>query len=123
VAAAKFNFLIEQGATFKKTLTFKDSGGALQDLTGLTFRGKVSAEAGGAILATFVCTVLNQITNTGEMTIELSASDTAAIPTPDQEEGELVYAQYLYDIERINLDLTVDRVLQGLARVAPEVTT
>ena len=122
MAAGTLNFTIEQGATFKRLLTFYDADNALMDLTGTSFRGKIAAEAGGAILATFTCTVLNQITNPGQVTIELSATDTSAIPTPDQQDGKKVYANYLYDIERVNLDSTVDRVLQGNANISPEVT-
>lgn len=122
MAAAKYDFTIEQGATFTKTLTIKDSSAALVDLTGQTFRGQIRKVAGGVdLLATFTCVVSDQITNKGEVVISLTATDTSAIPITTQAKAVRKLDVYAYDVERVT-GSNVDRILEGEVSISPEVT-
>ena len=56
----------------------------------------------------------------GKLTVSLSASETAAIPT-----GETItdaMSKYVYDIELVDGSGVVKRILDGYAYVSPEVT-
>lgn len=124
MGAANHDILIEQGATFSNTITIKDSLGVPIDITGETYSGQVRSTSGAIVVwATFTCTVLNQITNTGQVKIELSATQTAQIPVPI---GVKKTPRYLlegqYDIERTRAGGVVDRILQGKATISGEVT-
>jgi hypothetical protein len=125
MSAATVNLTIEQGATFLRTLIFKDSDGNLQDLTGQTFRGQIRPFAGSPnLIASFVCTILDQITNKGQMQIFLSSATTSGLPIAPQDGSPIAMPNYLaYDLERIFVDNTVQRVIGGQAIISPEVTT
>ncbi len=123
MAAGKLDIYIEQGSSFNYKLTFKDSLGAPIDLTGQTFAGQIRRGAGDpTIIATFTCGILNQITNTGEMTFSLTAAQTSLIPLEPLSEPAKVTTQFAYDLERTLPGGTVERVIEGLATVSPEVT-
>ncbi len=129
--AAKYDIKIEQGTTFVLPLKFSDSDGVGIDQTGNTFTGQIRERYNSTtILATFVCTLKNQITNAGEVDCVISAADSASIPAlaPDDASDcskkpparRLSYFEY--DIERTNADLTKDRILEGIVAMSPEVT-
>jgi hypothetical protein len=121
--AAKLDIYIEQGASFKRKLTFKDSENTPIDLTGNTFEGKVKKNiSDSAAVATFTITVLDQITNTGEVMVELTATQTSAIALKSQRTPTRSTEKFCYDIERTLPDLRKERVLEGIAEVSPEVT-
>ena len=123
MAAAELEILIEQGATFLRTLTFKDDTDTPIDLTGDSFRGMVRLTTDAATpVAEFTCTLLNQGTNPGEVTIELTPAETSAIPVDAQSKPQRKSKQYAYDIEWVKASGDVERVLQGIAVVSPEAT-
>lgn len=123
MAAAKYDLTIEQGATFLRTITLKDSGGTEIDLTGWSIRGQIRVKQGaGSPLATFTGTILDQVSATGQATISLTAAQTSALPVPEGSPGVRVNSAYLYDVEMVRPDTSVLRVLQGLATVVPEIT-
>lgn len=124
MAAAKKDILIEQGATFKRVLRFKVKGSnSYEDLTGEEFRGQVRSTAtDNAIVATFTCTILDQVTNTGSVSIELTPIQTADIPVDENENYIKRSSKYVYDIERVFANGSIDRVLEGVATVTPQVT-
>lgn len=54
MAAAQYNFVIEQGATFTRSFTYKDSSGCVINLTGYTAHGQIrQAVTGGSVLLDF----------------------------------------------------------------------
>lgn len=123
MAAASLDLTIEQGTTFKRVLTIKDDLDALIDLTGETFRGQIrKTPSSTTIVATFTCTLRNQVTNKGEVEILISAADTALIPLASQSKPLIVAENFVYNIERVKTDSTVSRILEGIAIVSPEVT-
>jgi hypothetical protein len=116
MAAAKLNLYIEQGATFSKTLTFKDGAGVPIDITGWVFSGQVRrAYSSSDILETFTFVTSNQITNTGEVVVSLTSAETMAIP------ADYKVSTYAYDIET-TVGATVTRVVEGSVSFSAEVT-
>ena len=125
MSAAKLEFNIEQGATFKRILVFKDSDGVLIDLTGVVLRGQIRKTAtDSTIISSFTCVVdPDQITNKGQATISLTATQTSAIAVDPQKFAERKPQKYAYDLEKVESDtVTVVRVLEGIVNVSPEVT-
>lgn len=119
MAAANLDFLIEQGATFKRTITLKDSDGVALNITGWTFSGQIRKKYDSPnALATFTCTNIGS----GQFTIELSHTATSAIPVTPASDGARSMTSYSYDIEALKNDSTKDRILQGKVNVSPEVT-
>jgi|GEM_PF-4397913 len=75
MGAASLDLQIEQGASFERVLTVRDSLNAPIILTGRVFRGQVRRTySSEEILASFTCTILNQITDPGKMTMRLTAA-------------------------------------------------
>jgi len=110
MAAGKYNFTLEQGATFSREITVQDSGSAM-NLTGYTPRMQMrSTHDSSTIALTFTATV----SNASQGKISLSATDTL---TSAVEEGI-----YVYDLEIESSGGTVTRLMEGNVTVTPEVT-
>jgi len=110
MAAGKYNFTLEQGATFSREITVQDSGSAM-NLTGYTPRMQMrSTHDSSTIALTFTATV----SNAAQGKISLSATDTL---TSAIEEGI-----YVYDLEIESSGGTVTRLMEGNVTVTPEVT-
>lgn len=126
MAAFKLELYIEQGANFRRKLKFSDNATPTPnaiDLTGFVFEGKLRKTIDAqASIVSFTCTVLNQITNPGEMTIELSAAQTSAIPIKAQKVQNRVTEPFAYDLEVTYPSGYKERVLEGVVNVSPEVT-
>lgn len=109
------NIEVYQGATFKKIIRIMDSN-TERNLTGYTARGQIRKfYTDTAIVATFTLTIKDQVTNTGEIEWLLAADDTSAYKWKEE-----VY--YVYDIELVSPTLEIERILQGTAKMLPEVT-
>lgn len=123
MSASSFDLEIDQGSSFYRKLILQDEDEVPVDLTGSTFRGQIRRFPGDiALLAQFTCTVLDQTTNEGEVEVTLTAAQTAALPTGRQGVPQRRDQTYAYDIERVFTDGTVQRVMQGLVTMSPEVT-
>lgn len=118
MAAAKYNIVVEQGATYNLLITIKTPGVSPTpiDVSTWLFAGQIrKSPTDSTVLADFTFAIQNQITNTGEVLISLTDADTAAIPA-DGPTTNLVY-----DIEA-TVGSTVTRLLQGSATLSAEVT-
>ena len=113
----------DQGATFRKTITMKQSDGSTAvDLTGYSARMKIKTEFGGTVLKSLTSATGQGLTVgggagtpvNGEIDILISATDTTAF-TPN--------VIGVYDLEVASSGGIVDRVLQGKFIITPEVTT
>ena len=107
MSAGFHHFIIEQGATFTKTLTLRDSSDALIDLTGYTTGEmdlRTDVDSSSEVLT---LTVANgRIAfggNAGTVTLTISASDTAAMTAGDG----------VYDLEIGNSAGVIYRILEG----------
>lgn len=123
MAAGSLDFSIEQGATFRRQLTIKDSDDNPVDLTGRTFRGKIKDKIQGTEAVAFTFALANQITDPGILVMSLTATQTAAISVPKGSDASRTSKQYIYDVEMVYGSGDVDRVLQGKVTVSAEVTT
>jgi hypothetical protein len=121
--AANYNLVAEQGSSYNKTLTVRDTTDALMDLTGYTARMHVrerySAEAklidlttenGGISLGGAL----------GTISLSISAASLAEIAVPDQP-GTPPSRACVYDLELV-FGAAVTRLLQGKFTIYREVT-
>lgn len=109
--SGKLDLTIEQGASFSKRITLTDEGGQPIDVSLDTFAGQVrKRHQSGVAQATFAITIINGVG--GELVVELSAGETAAMESGDS----------VYDIEWTKANGAVTRLLEGNALVTPEVT-
>jgi len=112
------NFTCNQGATFNRTITWKDSANAAYDLTGYTARMHVRTAIDAANTIITLTTSNSRITlgsnaaTKGQITLNISAADTANL-TP---------AIYVYDLELVSGGGVVDRLIEGNFVVKAEVT-
>tara|TARA_R110002020_G_scaffold158475_1_gene341636 strand:- start:390 stop:725 length:336 start_codon:yes stop_codon:yes gene_type:complete len=110
MAAGTYNFILEQGATFTRTLTVKENNSAM-NLSGYSVASKMrSTHDSSTVVGTFTCTISNA--SGGVITMNMTANTTSAI-----EEGI-----YVYDIEITSSAGTVTRLMEGNVTVNPEVT-
>jgi len=110
MAAGTYNFIIDQGATFTRTLTVKENGSAM-NLTGYSVASLMrSTHDSSTVVGTFACTISNA--SGGIITMSMTASATGAIEE----------AIYVYDLEIASGSGTVTRLLEGEVTVNPEVT-
>jgi hypothetical protein len=119
--AGKFKITIYQGSTFELPITIGSIINDVDtptDLTGYTARMKIK-------LGVFETTSLidlttengrividpDQVANTGKLTLQISATDTAALD----------FDQAVYDLELVNGSV-VQRYLMGVVKLSREVT-
>ena len=104
---------IEAGATFKRTLNYKDSTGAVVDLTGYSVRGMLRrnySDAAPALdMASFI-TIASPATG-GIINWVIPAASTAGLG-----------GKYVFDLELVSGGGEVTRILQGEVQVIPEAT-
>ena len=116
MSAGFHHFVIEQGATFGKTLTLKDSSDAFINLTGYTAAEmdlRYNKDDSAEILTLTVAN--SRITlggSAGTIVLSISASDTASLSVGDG----------VYDLKITAGDGTVFRVLEGTFSVRGNVS-
>lgn len=110
---------INQGATFQfsfQVLADSSEGCLPRDLSGWTARMQIrpSYESESVVLSLDSSGGITINESEGRVLLEASSDQTAAIPAP---------AAYVYDIEGFNTSNgVVERWLEGVVRVSPEVT-
>lgn len=128
MSAGKHNFTCEQGATFDRTITYRDGSGAIIDLTGYTARMHVREYAAGDLIVALYSDVSQGASNgyailngsseltadgaNGNIRLFISAANTANLTT-----GSLKY-----DLEIESPSGVVDRLIEGKFNVVPEIT-
>ncbi len=123
MSAGNHDFLIETGVTWSSVIDWQDSAGAGIDLTTRTITGKIKRKVLDSLaVVSFTVTKANQTTNPGRFTISLTATETAKLPVKQTQDGKKDFTELSYDIESLN-GSTVDRILEGLVKVSPQVTT
>lgn len=112
--AGTYNITAEQGATFSRVLTWRDSANALINLTGYTARMQVRTDYASSTAELSLTTENGKITlggALGTITLLVSASDMAVMPA----------RSFVYDLEMVN-GATVTRLVEGSFAVKAEVT-
>lgn len=117
MTAGHLDLVMEQGATFDRTLTWTDSNDVLVPLTGLTARMMIRAKVLDTDPLLTLTTENGRIvlTDPGSIRLLVSADDMAAL---DFKTG-------VYDLEIVDAGATPDRVtrlLQGTISLSREVT-
>ena len=123
MAAGIYNFNIEQGTTFKTSITLQDSEGSPRDLTDYNARGQIRESADSiTTVAIFTCTIPTPID--GTIQISLKPTDTSEIDLHGKSYSSII--KYVYDIEIYKTisetEEEVYRVLNGFVFISPEVT-
>ncbi len=81
MSAGRYDTVVEQGATFSRTCTWKDSLGVGINLTSYTLTGKVKKRVTDSNeIVSFTITKADQSSFPGKFTISLTASQTGALP-------------------------------------------
>lgn len=112
--AGIYNITAEQGATFTRTITWKNSAGTPINLTGYTARMQVRREYSATVADLTLTTENGGITLGGALgTIVLSAQASTT--------ASLAAGSYVYDLELV-LGNVVTRLVQGNFLVNAEVT-
>ena len=114
MAAGVYNFTVDQGSTWKRSVIIKDSAGAVLNLTGYTARMQVRRRIESTTVLIELTTTNGAITVTptlGKLNFALSASQTATL----SQSG-------VYDLEIVSSGGEVTRMLEGQFIVKPEVT-
>ena len=120
MSAGKYNFIIEKGATFTRTFTYKDPSDVAIDLTGaviyMQIRDNYSAEVAAINIDS------DNIGGNGGITISDPATGVFVITITDEQTTSIPFAQGVYDIEIHYGNGSVERVLEGRVKVKPQVT-
>ena len=105
------NLIIDQGTTYSVTITVNDDTGSARNLTGYTGRSQMRRSYYTSANTAFTVSVTNPAN--GEISITLTAAQTANVKA----------GRYVYDLELVNANsTTVERVVEGVVTVYPEVT-
>lgn len=104
--AGRWDFKLEQGITFSKTITYSDSADALVNLTGYTARMKIkeSKECSTALVSL--------TTENGGITLG-GASGTIVLSISDSETQALDFETGVYDLKIIDGSSDKTRLLEG----------
>lgn len=114
MAAGNYDFYIEQGATFNQQFIWKDSTGALVNLTGYTARMQIRQTVSNDTVLLSLTTENGRISlggAAGTITLTLDAATSAGI----------TFSRGVYDLELIHGGV-VTRLLEGQVDVSKEVT-
>lgn len=115
MAAGTYNFAAEQGATLERVITYKDSAGALVNLTSYTARMQVRL----AVESTSF--VLELTTSNGGITLGGALGTISLLVSASVMSG-LAAATYVYDLEIVAPSGKVTRLIEGKFAVKAEVT-
>lgn len=114
--AGIYNITCNQGATFSRTITWTDAARNAINITGYTARMHVRSLVTSATTIIELTTANGRITisgpTAGQVTLTISATDTAAIPAD----------KYVYDLELVSPAGVVNRIIEGNFVVKAEVT-
>jgi hypothetical protein len=113
--AGNCNLTIEQGATWSQSIQYQTANGTNISLSGYTIR----MQARPAYTAN---TTLDLSTTNGNITITSAANGTFTFQQTAAQTANLTAGSYVYDLELVKPDTTVDRLLYGTLTVTPEVT-
>lgn len=110
MAAGQYDLLIEQGATFQRTITVLENGVA-KVLDGFSGRAQVRRSHANATILQTITVNITDPTN-GIVVISLTPTQTTA----------LVIQRAVWDLELVDSGGDVIRLLAGSVEISPEVT-
>lgn len=105
------NLSIDQGTTYTVTIAVTDDTGSARNLTGYTGRAQLKRSYYTNTNTAFTITIDNP--SGGEIDMSLTATQTSALRA----------GRYVYDLELVNNSTgAVERIVEGIATIYPEVT-
>lgn len=115
MAAANYNFTIEQGVTHVKVITYADADNNPINITGYSARMQMRPTIGSVVkyldLTSSPAVGIAINGPLGQITVTISAATSSTVPTDG-----------VYDLEIVDGSGAVTRLLQGTITVSPEVT-
>ena len=108
--AAVSNLAIDQGTTFTVTITVTDDTGSARNLTNYTARSQMRKSYYTTANTAFTANLLSP--SDGTISLDLSATQTSALKA----------GRYVYDVELVSNTATVERIIEGIVTIYPEVT-
>jgi len=115
MAAAQYDITIEQGATFRLDLVWRDSNNNPVDLNGYSARMQVRASYTDSVVQ------LNLTSSNGAIVLG-GALGTIVVTGAATATDDIPIRAGVYDLELEASDGTVTRLVQGKVRISPEVT-
>ena len=115
MAAGKWDFTIEQGATFNRKLTWTNKNKTPINLTGYTAKMQVRKNPSDSVVLIELSTSNGRIAITGltgAIELTISATDTTAI----------TWKGGVFSLELTSPGGVVTRLLEGTVTVSPEIT-
>lgn len=107
---------IPQGTSFPMIVTVRDALKIPSNITGYTFVSQIRPSyESSTVITSFIFTIQNQTTNTGEVRMELTPASLSGLVLTGR-------VAYVYDVEMTAPGGVVSRLLQGMAIITPEVT-
>lgn len=120
----KYNLTMWQGSTFGLAITVKDANNEVQNLTSYTAKMQMRPSYTSGAVTETLTSANGEITitgATGNVALELAAARTANI-TVDMTNGKPPKSLYVYDLELIDGNGKVSKLLYGDVTVYGEVT-
>jgi len=108
--AKNFNLFVDQGTDFSTVIVVGDETGSPRDLTGYTGRAQLRKSFDTQRNTAFEVNINNPLE--GEVILSLS----------NQATSNIKYGRYVYDVELLSNANVVERIVQGLIIIDPEVT-
>jgi hypothetical protein len=106
--ALRYDLVIEQGSTFRRSIPVLDDTSAPLDLTGWSVRGQIRRSYADPTVAYDL-----------DLTV---ASSNVELVIPAEDSSEWTWRHGVYDVELIDVDGNPTRLMQGSVTVSPEVT-
>lgn len=105
----KVNLVIDQGTTFETSVNLTDDNGDLVNLEGYSGAGQIRKHYTSSNSVSFDVSLGGA---NGTITLGLSSNTTAS----------LAAGRYVYDVELTTNSNTVNRIIEGIVTVTPQVT-
>ena len=115
MTAGRWDFILEQGATFQVTLTYKDSNDTAIDLTSYTARMKIKESHAESASLVELTTANGGITLGG-------VAGTIALLISDTDTTALDFDNGVHDLEIVSGSGIVTRIVEGNVVFSKEVT-
>ena len=119
--ATTYKLYIDQGSTFTRTISLKNSDGDPYDLTGASISSQIRDTPTSSVKIADFSVSISSPAASGEFVLFMPASGTAALPVDPTTGPIATPSVYAYDVEMV-IGTTVTRLLQGEVVVSPEVT-